>query len=98
KQRLRHFKPDETAVTVGGVPAARYLENIESKFRLNVSGGVVLIADVVAVTFPQLLVEEGNRPVDPHRMAVVVGGIMGQRTEGESVFVDILRFAQESHN
>lgn len=85
-------------VTIRGVTSLRYLQNIESKFRLYVRQGVLFIRNQVAVLLFQLGIQEGNRAIRGHEVAVVVRGVVRERPERKSVAVKVLGIAQQSQD
>ena len=54
----------------------RYLQNVESKFRLYVRQWVFFVCNQVAVLLFQLGIQEGDRAIHTDEVAVVVRGIV----------------------
>src|SRR5439155_8522304 len=73
------------------LPASQ-LDHVKAEFGLEMSSGIVLISDFVAVFLTELGVNHRYGSIHSQRMAGVVGGVVRQSSQCESVLVHILRF------
>ena len=85
EQELGDLKSDELLVRGGSIAALGCLKNVESELCLGVGNRIVGISHQLAVLQPKLGIEHRNDLVDSQRVAVVVGGIVRQRSQCESV-------------
>ena len=79
----------------GGVAALGGLKDIESELRLGVGSRIVGIRYQLSEFPAQLRVEQRNGPVHGQRVAIIIGGIVRQRSQSESVLIEVLGFADQ---
>ena len=87
EQGFCHFKSDEAFVCSGGVAALGGLKDIKSELRLGVGMRIVGIRYQLSEFPAKLRVEHRNGPVDGHGVAIIIGGIMRQCSQSESVLI-----------
>ena len=88
-----YLKTDEVVIRLGGVVAARHLQDVEAELHSQVRSGIVGIGDR-SPEFPgQLGVFERHRTVHGNPVALGVGGVVGQSAQREGILVEVLRFA-----
>ena len=81
-------------VAIGGVAILGDLHHIETEFGANVSFGIVLVRNLVAVFCAQIGKQKANGLV--HRgMSHIVGRVVGESAESEGVFVQVAGFMNE---
>src|SRR5271157_3507380 len=85
-------------VTFRSVTSLGYFQNVESEFCLYVRQGVLFIRNPVAVLRFQLGIQERDRAIRGHEVAVVVRGVVRERPERESVADEVLGVAQQSQD
>ena len=82
-------------IVVWSVTPARDFQDIEAKFRLDVRERIFFIGDRVAVFSLQFGIEDGNGAIRANAVSVVISRIMGERTQRESVPIQILGITQK---
>src|SRR5439155_1075335 len=95
EQGFCHFKTDEAFICSGGVAALGGLKDIKCELGLAVGRLVVGIRHQLSELQAKLRVEQRNCPVNGHWMAIAIGGIVGQRSQRESILIEVLRVANE---
>jgi hypothetical protein len=71
------------------------LKDIEREFGLAVGKRIVGIRYQVSELPTKLRVEQRNGPVSGPWVTVIIGGIVQQRPQGERVFIEVLRLADQ---
>src|SRR5690242_13908994 len=71
------------------------LEYIEGHFRLDMGKCVIGVSHLLPEFQTKLRIEQRNGRIRCHAVAVVVGGVVRQSSQSESVFVQILRLQDE---
>ena len=67
----------------------RYLQNVESKFRLHVRGLVILVRHGVAVLRLQPGLQERNRTIGADEVAFIACGVVSKRPQCKSIAVEV---------
>ena len=89
EQRRGDFEADEIAVGVGGVALLGDFEDVEAEFGFQVRGGIVFVGGDEADFLFDFRVEKRDGAIDGDAVAVIVGGEVGERAEGEGVLVEV---------
>src|SRR5215471_14002077 len=76
-------------IRIGSITAAANLYHVKAELSLDVSGGIVLVSNVIAIFVAQVGIEQRDRLVHRNRMAGAVSRIMRERPERKRVFVYI---------
>jgi len=86
---LGYFKTYEVVIVLRRVISLGQLGDVELEFDLQVRYRVVGVVDNSSEAKLQLGINQRDRLVDRFPMAVVVGRVVRQRSQGERVFVQI---------
>jgi len=89
EQGLGDFKADEALVCSGGIAALAAWKDIERELRPGVGRGI----SAYVTSFPNFTPAPGRteeRPVDSQWVAIVVRGVVRQRSKAKRVLVKIL--------
>ena len=87
-KRQRDLEANKVVIILGRVMTFGDLENIKAELSLDVGEGVVFVRNVRAIFFLHFRVQQRYDDIGGKRMALIVGGVMGDRAESESVFVE----------
>ena len=91
---LGDLESDEVVIAVGGVAIFGHLHHVETEFGANVSFGIVLVRNLVAVFCAQIGKQKANGLV--HRgMSHIVGRVVSESAESEGVFIQVTGFVNE---
>src|SRR5438477_8870047 len=80
------------------VMASRHLENVEPKFRLDVRCWVLLVGYYVTILTAQFWIVDWNGAICADRMAVIIGGVVRESSQGKCILVGVLRFRYQGFN
>ena len=95
ENRAGNFEADEVVIAVGSVSFSCDFENVKAKFGFHMGQGVVLESNAVAKFLSEPGIQNRNGTVGAEAVTVVVRGVMRERADGESVFVDVLGVPQQ---
>src|SRR5437870_2146065 len=96
ENRAGNLESNEVVVAVRGVAFPRDFENVKTKFGFHMCQPAVLKRNAVAVFLPEAWIQNRNGAVGAKPMTVVVRRVVRERTEGESILVDILSVSPQS--
>src|SRR5207253_5104026 len=94
QQRRSYFEADEVMVSVRRITVLCHLGHVESEFGADVRLRIISVSDLVSILDTKFGEFQSYHLVD-HGMASVVGRVMRERSQGESIFVDVGRFTQK---
>src|SRR5215470_4757044 len=76
-------------IGIGSITAAANLYHVKAKLSLDMSSGIVLVCNVIAILSPELGIEQRDRLVDRDSVAGAVSRIMRKRPQRKRVLIYI---------